>query len=148
MGFLRKRIHIYLMEISSTEDHFLWRSFSHCLHLSACVHQVNTLYLLASLSDFSFFSDTSIIFKSLQLISAIIYFLALISMMSVGDHCLYPTWRSMYISSFLNSCLYSWHNCCYITNCKFLFIFRKYVSSVLYISELFLRFRGGLHICV
>ena len=40
-GFLQKRIRIYLMVTLWIGDLFLWKSSSLCLHLNACLHQVN-----------------------------------------------------------------------------------------------------------
>ena len=48
-------IHIYSMVTSWIEDHFLWRSSSHCLHSSACLHQVNHHVFVICLSDFLLF---------------------------------------------------------------------------------------------
>ena len=50
MGFPRKRIHICLMVTLWIGDHFPWKSSSHCLLSSACVHQVHTLMALGPLS--------------------------------------------------------------------------------------------------
>ena len=55
MGFPQKKIHIYLTVTLWIEDHFLWRSSSHCSHLSACAHQVNPLVLLINLPAFYYF---------------------------------------------------------------------------------------------
>lgn len=45
MGYPQKRIHIYLMATSWIGVPFLWRSYSHCLHLNACPPQVSLLAL-------------------------------------------------------------------------------------------------------
>lgn len=49
MGFLQMRIHIYSTVTLWIEDRFLWRSSSHCLHSSACLHQVNQLEFVIGL---------------------------------------------------------------------------------------------------
>lgn len=60
MGFHQKRIHTFSMVTLWIGVHFQWRSFSHYLLLSACVHQVKPLCF--------FYSQFSVVAFSVRLL--------------------------------------------------------------------------------